>query len=40
MKKEDTEGTSVGKYNINVKGDFKGVAIQKMNDGTINQTIS
>jgi hypothetical protein len=44
LKQEDPEGTKAGKYNIKVKnqiqGDFKGMQVQSMEGGEINQTIS
>jgi hypothetical protein len=38
MKKEDPEGTTVGKYNINVGRDIKGI-VGDISGGTITQDI-
>jgi len=39
LKKEDPQGAKVGKYNINVQGDIKGI-VGDVSGGEINQTIS
>jgi hypothetical protein len=39
LKKEDPQGAKVGKYNINVQGDIKGI-VGDVSGGEINQTIN
>jgi hypothetical protein len=40
MKKEDPEGTTAGKYNINAGRDIKAIIFRDMSGGEINQTIN